>query len=109
TVTRILDRTPKVKSFFLAPAGPFGFVAGQHVDVRVALPGGGHAERSYSIASAPGDPEVELVIERLPTARVSAVFHDSLRPGDRVALRGPIGSGFNWLPGDGGPTLLIGG
>lgn len=109
TVTRILDRTPTVKSFFLKPAGPFHFVAGQHVDVRLTAPDGYQAQRSYSIGSAPGEAEVELVIERLKTGEVSEFFHAIVEPGDRIELRGPIGGHFNWLPGDGGPILLIGG
>jgi len=109
TVARILDRTPTVKSFFLRPEGAFNFVAGQHVDVRLTASDGYQAQRSYSIGSAPGEPEVELVIERLKTGEVSEFFHEVVRVGDSIELRGPIGGHFNWLPGDGGPVLLVGG
>ncbi len=109
TITRIVAQTPTVKSFFLKPAEGFAFVAGQHVDVRLTAPDGYQAQRSYSIASAPGEPEIELVIERLETGEVSAFFHEVAQIGDSIELRGPIGGHFNWLPGDGGPILLIGG
>jgi ferredoxin-NADP reductase len=46
TVERIFDQTPTVKSFFLRPAVPFAFVAGQHVDVRLTAPDGYQAQRS---------------------------------------------------------------
>jgi ferredoxin-NADP reductase len=109
TVERIVDQTPTVKSFFLRTPEPFPFVAGQHVDVRLTAPDGYQAQRSYSIGSAPGDETVELVIERLRTGEVSEFFHEVVQVGDTVELRGPIGGHFNWLPGDRGPILLVGG
>jgi ferredoxin-NADP reductase len=109
TVERIVAQTPTVKSFFLRTHEPFHFVAGQHVDVRLTAPDGYQAQRSYSIGSAPGDETVELVIERLKTGEVSEFFHEVVQVGDSVELRGPIGGHFNWLPGDRGPILLVGG
>ena len=109
TVTRIVEQTPTVKSFFLRPGEPFAFVAGQHVDVRLTAPDGYQAQRSYSIGSAPDAPEIELVIERLDVGEVSPFFHEVVQAGDAIELRGPIGGHFNWRPEDGGPILLIGG
>jgi ferredoxin-NADP reductase len=109
TVTRIVEQTPTVKSFFLRPAEPFTFVAGQHVDVRLSAPDGYQAQRSYSIGSAPDAPEIELVIERLDVGEVSPFFHEVVEVGDAIEMRGPIGGHFNWRPEDGGPILLIGG
>lgn len=109
TVERIVDRTPTVKSYFLRPATPFSFVAGQHVDVRLTAPDGYQAQRSYSIGSAPGSDEIELVVERLDEGEVSPFFHEVVSAGDTIEMRGPIGGHFNWRPEDGGPILLIGG
>jgi len=109
TVERVEVRTPTVKSFFLRTPEPFHFVAGQHVDVRLTAPDGYQAQRSYSIASAPGEDLVELAIERLKTGEVSEFFHEVVAVGDGIELRGPIGGHFNWLPGDRGPILLVGG
>ena len=109
TVERILDQTPTVKSFFVRPANPFTFVAGQHVDVRLTAPDGYQAERSYSIGSAPNGDTIELVIERLDVGEVSPFFHEVVQVGDTIEMRGPIGGHFNWLPQDGGPILLVGG
>lgn len=108
---RIVAETPTVKSFVFALPEPWSFVAGQHVDVRLTAPDGYQAERSYSIASAPGgDPgTIALAIERLDDGEVSPFFHDVVEAGDRIELRGPIGGHFNWAPEDGGPVLLVGG
>jgi ferredoxin-NADP reductase len=107
-IERIVPRTPRVISVFLnVPLDTY--VAGQHVDVRLTAPDGYQAERSYSIASAPGNPDIELVIERLDDGEVSPFFHDVARPGDTIEVRGPIGGHFVWRPQDGGPILLIGG
>lgn len=108
TIERIERRTPRIVSlFFRAPIGPH--VAGQHVDVRLTAPDGYQAQRSYSIASAPGSDLLELAIERLDDGEVSPYFHDVASVGDTIALRGPLGGHFVWRAGDGGPLLLIGG
>jgi ferredoxin-NADP reductase len=86
-----------------------GFVAGQHVDVRLTAPDGYQAQRSYSIASAPEAPEVELAIEQLTEGEVSSFFHGTVQQGDTIEFRGPIGGHFTWRKGDGGPLLLVGG
>ncbi len=108
TIERIVPQTPRVVSVFLRAAiGPFD--AGQHVDIRLTAPDGYEAQRSYSIASAPGAPEIELAIERLEEGEVSPYFHEIAQPGDTFELRGPIGGHFIWRAADGGPLLLIGG
>jgi len=108
TIERILRQTPRVVSVFLRTAiGPHD--AGQHVDIRLTAPDGYSAQRSYSIASAPGAPEIELAIERLDEGEVSPYFHEIAQPGDSFELRGAIGGHFVWRADDGGPLLLIGG
>ena len=107
TLERIERQTPRVKSFFVqAPLR--AHVAGQHVDVRLTAPDGYQAQRSYSIASVPGDP-LELAIEALPEGEVSSYFHEVAQPGDTFEIRGPIGGHFVWRVPDGGPLLLVGG
>jgi ferredoxin-NADP reductase len=109
-ITSIGSDTPRVKSFVFAPASPFSFRAGQHVDVRLTAPDGYQAERSYSIASAPERTHgIELAIERLDDGEVSPFFHDVAQVGDAIELRGPIGGHFVWSVADDGPLLLLGG
>ena len=107
-IERIEQRTPRVKSFYLrTPMARHD--AGQHVDVRLTAPDGYAAQRSYSIASAPGDDTVELTLERLEDGEVSTFLHDVAIPGDTIELRGPIGGHFIWRADEGGPLLLVAG
>ena len=109
-VTGIIARTPRIKSFVLAPVEPFAFKAGQHVDVRLTAPDGYRAMRSYSIASAPEDPgRIELAVDLLDGGEVSPFFHEVVALGDEIELRGPLGGHFVWSVADGGPLLLVGG
>jgi ferredoxin-NADP reductase len=108
TIERIERRTPRIVSlFFRVPLGPY--VAGQHVDIRLTAPDGYQAQRSYSIASAPGSDLLELAIERLEEGEVSPYFHEVAAVGDTIEMRGPLGGHFVWRPADGGPLLLLGG
>ncbi len=80
---------------------------GQHYVVRLTAEDGYTAQRSYSVASAPGDPLVELFVERLDDGEVSTHLADVVEPGDELEVRGPIGGWFVW---DGGsPALLVAG
>jgi ferredoxin-NADP reductase len=107
-IDRIVPQTRRIVSVFLrVRLDPH--LAGQHVDVRLTAPDGYEAQRSYSIASAPGAEDIELAIERLENGEVSPFFHEIARPGDTIEVRGPIGGYFVWRAEDGGPILLVGG
>jgi ferredoxin-NADP reductase len=109
TVTSVSRETAAVCTIGLDPPDWPGHRAGQHLDVRLTADDGYIAERSYSIASAPGEP-VAITVERLEDGEVSPYLTEELRAGDKLELRGPIGGYFVWEPGDGGPlTLLAGG
>jgi ferredoxin-NADP reductase len=101
--------TPRTKSLLLDVPGWEGHKAGQHVDVRLTAEDGYQAQRSYSIASAPEDESLELVVERLDDGEVSPYLADELRAGDKLELRGPIGGWFTWEVREGGPLFLVGG
>ena len=101
--------TSRTKSLFLEVPDWEGHRAGQHVDVRLTAEDGYQAERSYSIASAPEDGRVELLVERLDDGEVSPYLTDELRAGDGLELRGPIGGWFAWEAREGGPLLLVAG
>jgi ferredoxin-NADP reductase len=105
----LVPETPRVASlYFDVPDWP-GHLAGQHVDVRLTAEDGYQAQRSYSIASAPEDPGLELTVERISDGEVSPYLVDELRPGDQFELRGPIGGFFTWNAGLPGPLLLVAG
>ena len=100
--------TPRVKTLALTVPGWAGHRAGQHLDVRLTAEDGYQAERSYSIASAPGEP-LALTVERLDDGEVSLYLVDEAREGDGFEVRGPIGGYFVWEPDDPAPVLLVGG
>src|SRR5580658_2457804 len=108
-ISAVTVETASVRTLTLdVPHWP-GHRAGQHLDIRLTDEDGYVAERSYSIASAPGEP-VAITVERLDDGEVSPYLTDELRAGDDLELRGPIGGYFVWEPADGGPlTLLAGG
>jgi ferredoxin-NADP reductase len=70
--------------------------AGQHYVVRLTAEDGYTAQRSYSVASAPSDPLVELSIERLEDGEVSTYLSEGVEVGDEIEVRGPIGGWFVW-------------
>ncbi|HEY3882006.1 MAG TPA: ferredoxin reductase [Trebonia sp.] len=107
-VGAVAAETTSVRTISLdVPDWP-GHQAGQHLDVRLTAEDGYVAERSYSIASAPGEPAA-ITVERLDNGEVSPYLTDDLRVGDDLELRGPIGGYFVWEPADGGPLLLLAG
>jgi ferredoxin-NADP reductase len=108
-VTGVVAETPHVKAIIFDVPGWPGHRAGQHVDVRLTANDGYQAERSYSIASAPGGSRVELTVVRIGDGEVSPYLTDDLQPGDKIELRGPVGGYFVWEPPDGAPLLLVAG
>ena len=107
-VVRVVEETPRTRTIVLDAPEWRGHEAGQHLDVRLTAEDGYQAQRSYSIASAPGDP-VAITVERLDDGEVSPYLTDELRPGDELEVRGPIGGYFVWSGDDSAPLLLVAG
>ncbi len=105
----VREETATARTLVLDVPGWAGHLPGQHVDVRLTAEDGYSTERSYSIASAPGETRIELTIQRLDDGEVSPYLTEVLTPGNPLELRGPIGGYFAWHPGDSQPVLLIGG
>ena len=110
TVDSLVDETATVRTISLSVPDWAGHRAGQHLDVRLTAEDGYRAERSYSIASAPGEP-VAITVERLDDGEVSPYLTEELRVGDEIEMRGPIGGYFVWEPAisGAGPLLLLAG
>ena len=109
--TEVVDaaqETPRVRTLVLEPEGWTDHRAGQHVDVRLTAEDGYQAERSYSIASAPGRP-LAITVEELEDGEVSPYLVGEVRPGDRFEIRGPIGGYFVWDGSGDAPVLLVAG
>src|SRR3954466_5313729 len=116
TVVTVRHPTPRAVELRLDVPDRVDHLPGHHYVGRLTPPAGhrGQAppegyrgQRSYSIASAPEDPHLELFVERLDDGEVSTYLADVVAPGDQLEVRGPIGGWFVW---DGsGPALLVGG
>jgi ferredoxin-NADP reductase len=107
-VVDAVQETPRVRTLVLETRGWAGHRAGQHVDVRLTAEDGYQAERSYSIASAPGRP-LAITVEELEDGEVSPYLVGEVRAGDRFEIRGPIGGYFVWDGTGDAPVLLVAG
>jgi ferredoxin-NADP reductase len=107
-VTSVVEENKRVRTIVFDVPGWEGSRAGQHLDVRLTADDGYRAERSYSIASPPGEP-VAITVERLDDGEVSPYLVDVVRPGDALEVRGPIGGYFIWDETKPDPVLLVAG
>ncbi|HEY6800775.1 MAG TPA: FAD-binding oxidoreductase, partial [Agromyces sp.] len=71
TVVAARRETPNATRLELDVEDWPGNAAGQHVDVRLTAEDGYSAQRSYSIASAPGSERLELTVVRYDDGEVS--------------------------------------
>jgi uncharacterized protein len=92
-VTRITDESSQIRSFYLTPndgAGLPVFQAGQHLPIRLQLPGAASPLiRTYSLSSAPSDGFFRISVKRDGT--VSQHLHEHLKVGDLLEARAPQG------------------
>jgi ferredoxin-NADP reductase len=109
TIADIRVETDTARTVVLDLPGWPGHLAGQHVDIRLTAENGYSAERSYSVASAPGNDRLEVTVQRVPDGEVSGYLVDVAQPGDVVEVRGPVGGYFTWEPTDSAPVLLLAG
>jgi ferredoxin-NADP reductase len=107
-VVDLVPETPRVRTIVLDVPGWPGHRAGQHLDVRLTAEDGYQAQRSYSIASRPGEP-IGITVEVLEDGEVSPYLAEELHEGDQIEVRGPIGGYFVWEPGGEDPLLLVAG
>ena len=106
-VVEVAHPTPRSVVLRLDVQDRVDHLPGQHYVVRLTADDGYTASRSYSVASAPSDPLVELWVERLDDGEVSSFLADVVQAGDDLEVRGPIGGWFVW---DGsGPAVGVGG
>jgi CDP-4-dehydro-6-deoxyglucose reductase len=83
---------------------PFDYEAGQYISLR-RLDG---LARSYSLASVPEDPYLELHIRKVPEGRMSNWAYHEVRPDMKVALRGPYGTCCYVQDQTEAPILMVG-
>jgi ferredoxin-NADP reductase len=92
-IARIVEESSVVRSFHLEPTDGAGLIAplaGQHLPIRVSIPG--HAKpliRTYTLSSAPGDQLYRISVKRDGT--VSGHLH-GLVAGELIEARAPAGA-----------------
>jgi len=83
----------------------FSYRAGQFINL---IRAGDELTRSYSLASTPSEPFLELHVKRVPDGRMSNWLFDDVNVGDPLSFFGPAGDCF-YLPGDLERPMLMAG
>ncbi|MEX2130546.1 MAG: FAD-binding oxidoreductase [Pseudohongiellaceae bacterium] len=83
------------------------FVPGQYIELW--QPAANQLSRAYSIVNTPeGDGRIELHIRRVEGGRFSQWAFDTMKPGDRLSARGPLGT-FTMRSDPSAPLLFVAG
>ena len=109
-VTRIVEESASIRSFYLAPADGLALLpheAGQHLPIRVtprdaATP----LIRTYTLSLAPSDGAYRISVKR--EGAVSRHLHDDVHVGDVIEARAPAG-GFTVDAREPRPVVLLAG
>lgn len=109
-VTKIVQESRSVRSFHLQPddgGGLLAHAAGQHLPIRVDVPGADRPLiRTYTLSVAPSDEVYRISVKR--DGVVSSHLHDRIRVGDLVHARAPDGR-FTLDAGESRPAVLLAG
>ncbi|WP_426131707.1 pyridoxamine 5'-phosphate oxidase family protein [Pararhizobium sp. PWRC1-1] len=93
SVTDIVDESASIRSFHLLPGDGAGLLphnAGQHLPIRVRIPGADKSViRTYTLSAAPSDGIYRISVKR--DGAVSQYLHDHIRVGDTIEARAPAG------------------
>ncbi|MER8120311.1 2Fe-2S iron-sulfur cluster-binding protein [Streptomyces sp. NPDC094031] len=94
-VREIRQETPTARTLVLEDADgaaePFDFRPGQFFTLVTDIEGR-PVRRAYSASSAPGGLRLEVTVKQVEGGLFSTHAHGRLRPGDRLAVRGPSGT-----------------
>ncbi|CAH0340909.1 pyridoxamine 5'-phosphate oxidase family protein [Rhizobium sp. CECT 9324] len=111
TVTKILEESASIRSLHLQPGDGAGLLphsAGQHLPIRVTIPGADKpAIRTYTLSAAPSDGFYRISVKR--DGAVSQYLHDHIRVGDTIEARAPAGDFIIDARSDRPAVLLAGG
>jgi len=87
-IVDIIDESPTIKSFVVAPEQEFQFSTGQFVEL--TLPGEGEAP--FTPSSSPAVTE-KMEISIMKAGRITGLLHECEK-GQAVGIRGPYGTGY---------------
>ncbi|WP_407520748.1 pyridoxamine 5'-phosphate oxidase family protein [Methylobacterium oryzisoli] len=109
-VTRIVDESRAIRSFHLEADDGAGLIphqAGQHLPIRLTLPGSDRPViRTYTLSVAPSDGFYRISVKR--DGAVSRHLHDTIRVGDIIEARAP-GGAFTLDARETRPAVLLAG
>lgn len=109
-VARIVEESREIRSFHLEPADGAGanlFEAGQHLPIRLPIPGQDRPILcTYTLSRAPSDSGYRISVKREGIA--SAYLHDHVREGDLIEARAPEGT-FTVDAAERRPLVLLSG
>jgi len=88
SIVDVIEESPTIKSFVIAPADPFTFDTGQFVEL--TLPGEGEAP--FTPSSSPAVTE-KMEITIMKAGRITGLLHDCHK-GQAIGIRGPYGVGY---------------
>ena len=107
-VARVEMESTTIRSLYLEATDGAGlpvFRAGQHLSLRVTLPGAAAPViRTYSVSSAPSDGFLRISVKRV--GAVSRYLHDHIKVGDGLQARAPRG-GFVVDAAERRPLVLL--
>lgn len=87
-LTRVVDHDTETRSLFLRPDGRLAFRPGQFISCLLPV-GGERLTRPYSIASNPGEDDLEICLDRVGAG---SAYLLGLAVGAEVAFTGPWGT-----------------
>jgi NAD(P)H-flavin reductase len=102
-IVDVIDESPTIKSFVIAPETDFAFRTGQFVEL--TLPGQGEAP--FTPSSSPTVTE-KMEITIMKAGRVTALLHECSK-GQPVGIRGPYGKGYPLDEFAGKEVYVVGG
>ena len=107
-VAEIVDESAVIRSFHLAPTDGAGLIrhrAGQHLPIRLALPGSqAPVIRTYTLSVAPSDGFYRISVKR--ESLVSRHLHEHVRAGDLIEARAPAGA-FTIEAAEARPAVML--
>lgn len=110
TVTEIIEESASIRSLHLRPrdgAGLLPHLAGQHLPIRVTVPGSDKPViRTYTLSVAPSDGVYRISVKR--DGLVSQYLHDAIVVGEVIEARAPAG-GFTIDARATRPAVLLAG